>query len=176
MNERASVMLRELHMDDRQAILFGMNQPDLRKLIGANLPFTEADANYILRDGISDKQIWMGISDETTKVLLGLVALVRINNALRSGELSLTIFDSEKRSKGIGTFTLCNFLEYLFFCRNLNRVTAYVCDYNKKAIRFYEKFKFQVEGRIRQGCYWEGKYSDMITMGLLCTEYIPFVE
>ena len=171
-NTKTNDLLRVLRDEDINIILCGMNQIETRRLIGSHQPFTESEARHIIKEGVTDKQIWLGILNAKQESLCGLIALLRINNVLRSGELSLTVFDPSHQNQGMGTAALTEFLNYIFLCRNLNRVTAQVCDYNERAIRFYRKTGFIEEGRIRQGCYWDGKYSDMIIMGLLHADYI----
>lgn len=43
--------------------------------------------------------------------------------------------------------------------------------FNERAQKVYHRLGFQVEGRLRQECYTDGAYHDMIVMGLLREEY-----
>mgnify|MGYP000515863848 CR=1 FL=1 len=48
----------------------------------------------------------------------------------------------------------------------MHKITLYVVADNQIAIRLYQKFGFEIEGRIRDSFFGEdGKYHDMLVMG-----------
>jgi RimJ/RimL family protein N-acetyltransferase len=54
---------------------------------------------------------------------------------------------------------------------NLNRVFLRVFENNPGAIRLYEKAGFMHEGCLRQAEYQQGKFLDVLVMGILRSEY-----
>ncbi|MCX7795915.1 MAG: GNAT family N-acetyltransferase [bacterium] len=62
-------------------------------------------------------------------------------------------------------------LRYAFEVLNLNRVELTVYDFNKRAIRCYEKTGFTLEGRLRQKIFKNGNYQDVLIMSILKEEW-----
>jgi RimJ/RimL family protein N-acetyltransferase len=63
-------------------------------------------------------------------------------------------------------------LRFAFSEINLRRVTLTVFEYNRRAIRSYEKAGFQHEGRLRGALNKEGKRWDMLYMGIRREEWL----
>ncbi|MHB0879017.1 MAG: GNAT family N-acetyltransferase [Anaerolineae bacterium] len=53
----------------------------------------------------------------------------------------------------------------------LHRVSLHVYEHNPRAVRCYEKCGFVAEGRLRQAGFKEGKYFDILVMGILDDEF-----
>jgi len=73
--------------------------------------------------------------------------------------------------QGYGTDAMRVILRYAFDELNLHRVTLDVFGYNERAIRSYEKCGFKEEGRERQWLRRDGKYHDLVFMGILQEEW-----
>ena len=54
---------------------------------------------------------------------------------------------------------------------NLNRVWLHVFEFNERAAACYRKCGFQQEGHLRQHRYSEGRYYDVLVMGILRDEF-----
>ena len=96
--------------------------------------------------------------------LIGFIVLHSIEWNNRAGLLSIGIGDPSFRNKGFGTNALQLMLRYAFCELNLNRVGLDVIEYNKRAIRAYEKVGFQQEGRMREAVNRDGKSYDRVIM------------
>jgi ribosomal protein S18 acetylase RimI-like enzyme len=72
----------------------------------------------------------------------------------------------EYRGQGIGTALISQALEEAR-SRGLERVELDVYASNFNAIRLYEKYKFDVEGRKKRARKLDGRYDDIIDMALL---------
>ncbi|PLR89148.1 GNAT family N-acetyltransferase [Bacillus sp. T33-2] len=103
--------------------------------------------------------------------LIGFVVIHRIEWNNRVGQLAIGIGDSKNQNKGYGTDALKLILRFAFHELNLDRVGLDVIEYNKRAIRAYEKVGFQQEGRVRSAVYRDGKRYDRAMMGILRTEW-----
>ena len=55
---------------------------------------------------------------------------------------------------------------------NLHRVDLQVFEFNERAIASYRKVGFREEGRLRQHMYRDGRYWDIIHMGILRHEFM----
>ena len=58
-------------------------------------------------------------------------------------------------------------VNYAFQYRNMNRVWLQVIGNNERAIRAYEASGFEIEGRLRDHIWSNGRYHDIILMGIL---------
>ena len=68
--------------------------------------------------------------------------------------------------QGYGTEVMNTLLEISFDYFNMRKACLCVCSFNERAIRSYEKVGFEVEGRLREVVYRNGRYFDLVWMGL----------
>ena len=73
--------------------------------------------------------------------------------------------------KGLGTKITQFVLRYAFEELQLHRVDLRVLQYNKRAIKCYEKCGFIQEGVEREGALIEGKYETDLFMSILDREF-----
>ncbi len=62
-------------------------------------------------------------------------------------------------------------LDYAFGHQNFHRVAIGVVGFNTKALNFYERLGFQLEGVQRDGYYYEHRYHDFVMMSMLEEEF-----
>jgi len=84
--------------------------------------------------------------------------------------MGIVIGAVKDQNKGYGTEAIQLLQEFVFLQLNLNRLQFEVHDFNQMAIKCYQKCGFKEEGRIRQKHFGNGKYSDIIIMGILREE------
>jgi RimJ/RimL family protein N-acetyltransferase len=102
---------------------------------------------------------------------LGHVGLYRIDHRVRSAEFAILIGDKGSWGKGLGRRCTTFMVEYGFDQLNLNRIYLEVLATNSRAVELYKKIGFVEEGRLRCGQFKEGRYVDVLVMGLLRDEY-----
>jgi RimJ/RimL family protein N-acetyltransferase len=102
---------------------------------------------------------------------IGSTGFNEIDRRSRAAELGIMIVDKNCWNKGYGTDAVHTLVGFGFGELNLNRIYLRVFDYNRRAIRCYEKAGFVMEGRLRQGHYHNGQYYDVLIMGLLREEW-----
>lgn len=81
------------------------------------------------------------------------------------------LFDPNVWGKGLGTEITQLVLHYAFDELKLHRVDLRVLQYNKRAIKCYQKCGFIQEGVEREGALIEGKYETDVFMSILDREY-----
>lgn len=104
--------------------------------------------------------------------VIGCVRLWRISYRNRSAMLTIFIGDKNCWGKGYGTDALRVVLRYAFGPMELRRVELHVFDFNQRAIRSYEKAGFVREGARRQALNRDGRYHDILVMGVLREEFL----
>ena len=104
--------------------------------------------------------------------LIGEIGLDVVTWPGRDAFVGLGIGEPEHWNKGYGTDIMNVLLRFAFSEINLRRVTLTVFEYNRRAIRSYEKAGFQHEGRLRGALNKEGKRWDMLYMGIRREEWL----
>ena len=89
----------------------------------------------------------------------------------RNAELGIAIWKKDYWGKGYGADAIKTLLKYAFHELNLHKVYLRVYDFNKRAIRCYEKAGFKKEGILREVFWRNGKWHDTILMGILQSEF-----
>ncbi|HYG60211.1 MAG TPA: GNAT family protein [Symbiobacteriaceae bacterium] len=109
---------------------------------------------------------------EKNGTLIGSVRLWRVSERNRSA--MLTIFIGEKRAwgSGYGTDAMRLILRQAFGPMKLHRVELNVFDFNERAIRCYERVGFTREGIRREALCRDGRYHDILVMGILREEFL----
>lgn len=103
--------------------------------------------------------------------LIGETSLREIDYRNGGADFVIAIGDKSYWGRGFGTDATRALMRYAFEQLNLRRVTLYVHASNERAIRAYEKCGFKDEGRLREAHYMDGRYTDVLVMGLLRADF-----
>lgn len=103
--------------------------------------------------------------------LIGKALVEWIDWANGNGFIRLGIGAAEDRRKGYGSQALSMLLRYAFSELNLFRVTAVTPAYNDGAIHLFQKFGFVEEVRRRKAINRDGEFWDLVSFGLLNSEW-----
>jgi RimJ/RimL family protein N-acetyltransferase len=103
--------------------------------------------------------------------LVGLCGFFDLSRRNRTVELGIWI-SKEFWDEGYGTDAVRTLCRFGFREMNLQRIGLSVYELNLRAVRAYEKAGFKEEGRARRAHFMDGKYSDVIRMGLLAEDLI----
>ncbi len=103
--------------------------------------------------------------------LIGVISLAKIDWVSRNAELGVFIGNKELWGQGLGTEAIILLLDYVFNVLSLAKVYLRVLEYNKRAIRAYEKVGFKIVGRLRKHRFRGGKYWDEIIMEIFADEF-----
>ena len=165
-------ILRPLRVDDATDLARLMENMEGRENIRVVFPTSEEElARWI--EGLYRKKVPRDIvfAIDVEGTLIGTVSLHDINWTSRHGTLTIAIYRSDYRGRGIGTEATSLILDYAFDLLNLHRVKLEVYEYNKTALHIYEKLGFVKEGVWRSQRYLRGKYYDVVLMGILKDEW-----
>jgi RimJ/RimL family protein N-acetyltransferase len=89
----------------------------------------------------------------------------------RSTEVMILVGNPDYWGGGFGTDAMVNLLRYLFWSRNLHRVSLSVLAWNARALRSYEKAGFVREGLLRSDVFDGGRFHDQVVMAILRPEF-----
>ncbi|MGG4459703.1 GNAT family N-acetyltransferase [Brevibacillus sp. HB1.1] len=131
---------------------------------------TNGFVNQVILHASSSKSYM--ILDSQTNRPIGITSLIQIDLKNRNAECIIDIGEKEYWGKGYGREAMKLLLDYAFLEMNLHRVSLRVFSFNEKAIKLYERLGFKQEGVSRQFLFREGKWHDIVHMGILQQEYI----
>lgn len=120
---------------------------------------------------------WNDVTQETFAILssegehVGNCGLVKIDEARSKAEL--WIYLGQARGRGVGTRAVSLLLQRGFEGLGLNRIYLRVVSDNARAIEFYRRLGFTVEGTSRQDTVHEGTRLDSVWMSMLAAEHTP---
>jgi RimJ/RimL family protein N-acetyltransferase len=126
---------------------------------------TEAPA----ADGLTDVIMTFGLKGQDQP--LGNSGLHRISMIHRNAEWGIFIGRPEHWGKGFGREVAGAMLRYAFDTLNLHRVYLRVNADHEPGIRSYRAAGFKDEGVLRQAIFVDGKYVDLLLMGVLRDEW-----
>lgn len=150
--------------NDLEVELAGGGDPPMPQ----SLQRLEADFDRQAAEGGRDGA-WFAI--EIDGECVGQCGLFDFNETARTAQLGIAIGDKAYWGRGYGREAVTLLVEYAFRYRNFRRVWLWVHADNERAIRAYRACGFVEEGRLREHMYSNGRYVDVVHMGVLRSEW-----
>lgn len=113
----------------------------------------------------------MAIVDKDTNKAIGFCGLHNIDEVHRTATFGISIGDKSYWGHGIGTEATNLIVDFGFNILNLNSISLEVVDFNKRAIKCYEKCGFKSVGKKRQAIFKAGNYHDLLLYDILASEF-----
>jgi RimJ/RimL family protein N-acetyltransferase len=172
MFEVAGYRLRKPERSDVPALYRIKNDPGIAAmLVGFTTGYSTADLEaWVERHRTAPDEALLVIADREDRAI-GHVGLYRIDHRVQSAEFAIVIGDRSAWGKGLGRACSRRVIEYGFDELNLRRITLEVLETNERAISLYHSLGFVDEGRLRQAYRQQGRWIDLLLMGLLIEEY-----
>jgi RimJ/RimL family protein N-acetyltransferase len=111
------------------------------------------------------------IHERPSERLVGLTTFSNMDADNGSVLFHITIGERDAQDRGLGTEATSLMLAVAFETLGLHRVGLSVFAFNGRAIRAYEKAGFQIEGRLREAIWRDGRRWDEVQMGILADEW-----
>lgn len=168
------VRLRAYEKNDLEIARKFVNDPEVKKYLIPGIPFP-------LR--VDDEEKWYNSLNPFGKGEYSF-AIERIEDGKYIGGCGINKVDWKNSvaevgiflgkpywNKGYGTDAMRVLVNFIFSEMNINKVKLEVFSFNERAIRSYEKVGFKIEGALREEIFRNGKYYNVIVMGLLRKEW-----
>ena len=169
------VRLRGIDKSDLAAFVRWLNDPEVRCHLEILAPLSMGQEENWYADMLSQPAIaqplGIEINDGGSWVLIGDTSFININQTDRNAEVGIFIGERQYWDQGYGSEALQLMLKYGFETLNFHRIYLRVYETNPRGVRCYQKIGFTEEGRMRNHHYLEGKYIDVIIMGILKNEW-----
>jgi RimJ/RimL family protein N-acetyltransferase len=173
MLEGKNVGLRQIEESDLPIFRDWRNSPYIRGYTREYRPLNMINQKRWFESLLTDSSdIMFAIEKRDSKEVIGCCGLTYINWKEGHGEISIYIGESKWQEKGYATDALQLLLKYGFCELRLHRIYAIIFEYNERSLKFFEKNRFELEGRHREARFWDGKFHDELVYGLLEHEYL----
>ncbi len=167
-DEQAGIYLRLMTYEDTENIVNWRNSDAVRKNFIYQALFTrESHENWIRTMVETGKVVQMIICENDTDRPVGSVYIRDIDKTHQKAEYGIFIGEPQARGKGYGTAAARLMIKYCFEELKLHRLFLRVYAENIQAIRSYEKAGFVKEAHLREDVCIDGKYHDIVLMGIL---------
>lgn len=169
------IRLRGLDREDLPQFVTWLNDPEVRRFLSLYAPLSNAQEDKWFENlsnlSTAEQPLVIQMLENENWVTVGNISFLNVDQQSRNAELGLFIGAKDHWDQGIGTKAISLMLDYGFFTLNFHRIYLRVKEENQRGIRCYEKVGFKHEGRMREAVYLDGKYIDMIWMGILRDEW-----
>lgn len=118
-----------------------------------------------------DINLWYLIVCKEEEEPIGRIGMVHCHPEWKNTQLQIIIQNEEKRGKGYGMEALELLEKHIFDVLAYQRIAVQITDYNKRAIQFFKKAGYKLEGVQEQGYFYKDKFYDVILLRLLWKEY-----
>lgn len=168
------IRLRKLSNEDVSIYHKWRNDIEVMRFTNPSLDvFTYADTEGFVNRVIesSNSKGYM-IEEISTNKSIGVTSIINIDYGSQNAECIIDIGDKDYWGKGFGREAFKLLLDYAFKELNLHKVYLRVFSFNERAIKLYENLGFDIEGKLKEQLYRDGKWHDIIFMGLLKRNYM----
>ncbi len=168
------VLLREYRREDVPLRAKFLNDPEVELAAGGDppvpRPVERLERLYeqdLTREGRNPHMFAM----EADGKFIGICGLQGPNQTNRTVELFIIIGDKEYWGRGYGREAIGLLLDYAFRLHNYRKVSLSAKADNERALRCYRACGFVEEGRLREHEWSNGRYVDVVEMGVLRDEW-----
>ena len=165
------IYLSPINSDDYLKYVEWLNNYEIAKGVNHVTKVLSIESERKWLENATNEEYIFAIINKENDTLLGNISLMKIHEINRTAELGIFIGDENYLSRGYGSEAIMLLLDYAFNYVNLNNIMLRVFDYNKRAIKAYEKCGFNTFGIWKNCHYFDGKYSDEIFMYILKEDF-----
>lgn len=175
MKQDKTIIIKEAQESDAKAIIeyIQRNQDKYLYMISKTeeMKLEEAYEKQMIKLHGQRENCVFFIAVESKKVV-GMLNFVGGNRSrdMHDGEFGLSV-QTDHFGRGIGSLLMDNLMRWGQNNQVIRRMTLFVMHSNKRAIRLYQRYGFNIEGVRRQAVRFEdGRVQDLIMMGILKKE------
>jgi len=169
--------LSPISLDDVERYTEWVNDMEMGLFMQFSIGIIDLDKERELLQQLMKESFTFAIVEKDINKAVGNCSLMGISSVHRHSWFGIFIGDKTYWNRGIGTEATNLILDYGFNVLNLNNISLEVFDFNKRAIRCYEKVGFTKVGIRRKYVYIAGNYHDVVIYDILAEEFkSPYVN
>jgi RimJ/RimL family protein N-acetyltransferase len=168
------VVLRHHRQQNLDTVVRWYRDPELARLTRYQtrpMSVEEIERFFTMRL-LAGEGIAYAIHEASTERLIGLTTFSALDADNGSVLFHITIGEHDAWGRGYGTEATELMLRHAFERLGLHRVGLSVFEFNRRALRAYEKAGLVVEGRLRQAIARDDRWWDELQMGALQEEWL----
>jgi len=165
------VSLRALGAGDLERTLEWVNDSEVTKYTGTLFPISASEHQQWYQELLKDRTRRMFALVTSDGKHIGNIGLREIDWVARNAEVLVYIGEGEFRGKGYGTEAIAALADFVFQRLNLHKLYARVFSYNDRAMKSFERCGFRSEGLLREHVFRDGRYHEVVILGLLQKEW-----
>jgi UDP-4-amino-4,6-dideoxy-N-acetyl-beta-L-altrosamine N-acetyltransferase len=165
-----SVALRPITPGDSARLLAWRNSPAVSAYMYTDHLISPEEHARWLTAGLAacDRRYWM-IEDDGAPV--GLANVINIDPVRRRCEWAYYLGEASVRGRGVGAAVELLVLDHVFGPLGLNKLWCEVLLENEPVWRLHESFGFVREAHYRDHVWKEGRFQDVVGLGLLAADW-----
>lgn len=171
--EGKNMYLREVRIADVNENYYNwMNDNEVIKYLESRFypQSREKIEEYVRSINNDPNHIFLAIIEKKSNTHIGNIKLGSINWFHRLADVGLIIGEKTAWGKGYATEAIRLVTEYAFRKLNLHKLSAGCYEENIGSEKAFKKNGYIVEGIRKKHCFYAGKYTDVILMGIINEE------
>ncbi len=162
--EGESVNLRTVEREDAEFLRNGVNHPDVRVWMGNTRPKSLEQEEDFVEEVVSE-------SDDIHLMICrdghpkGIISLMDEDDEGKIGEVGIWLHP-DFHGQGYGTEAAELLVNHCFRQLDYHKIHARARADNTPSVSLWEKLGFQHEGKLRDHTYADGKYRDVVYLGV----------
>jgi RimJ/RimL family protein N-acetyltransferase len=167
------IYLRALELEDYKISIQWRKDKEIWDMLGGRQYFvSEAYEKKWVEDSIfQTRDIKLAICLRENDLYIGNVYMTDFDYINRSCNSHVLIGNRNYWGRGYAGEALKELLSFVFYERNINRVSARILEDNMQSLRLHEKLGFKKDGLLRQSVYKNGKYKNQYILSILMEEF-----
>jgi Acetyltransferases, including N-acetylases of ribosomal proteins len=166
--EGENIYLKELNTKDAQAIHEYTSDNEVSRFIGWSLMNTLNETTKhietMLKREEESTHLYASVVLKSTHEVIGTVMIFDFDKQANQAEVGY-VFNKAFWGKGYGSESIKLISKFAFESLKLHKLHASVVDINIGSARILEKNEYELEGRLKDHYYIEGKYYDALLFG-----------
>ncbi|NRD78156.1 GNAT family N-acetyltransferase [Bacillus sp. BRMEA1] len=166
--ESEKLYFKELSLADAQAIHNYASDIEVSQFIGwklmNTLDETREHIETMLKRETAGTHLYASIVLKATHKVIGTVMIFNFDHEANRAEVGY-VFHKDYWGKGFGTESVALMSHFAFTSLNLHKLHAIVVDENIGSARILEKNEYELEGRLKDHYFIEGKYYNALLFG-----------
>lgn len=166
------VNIRAIEQDDLGFIAAFHNDPEIARSLEFSWPISMEQQDAFLQRNLSDASTKRLIVETDAEGVIGYTGFWGIDWINRRATHGLIVGRKELHGRGYGTDIVMTCARIAFEELCLNRLEASIFEFNHASLQVYlQRCGWVEEGRMRKCLYRNGRFHDVIRVGILADEY-----
>lgn len=171
------VILRSIEREDLDFIIELVNDPNIEKtIVGWTWPLSRKDEEQWYTNFRNSNSTVRYIIETVQDGAVGLTGLTQIDWKNGSAKGAGIRIKPNVQTRGLATDAYMTMFRFAFDELRLHRITTSVFEDNVASLRFMEKCGCKIEGVQREAIYKNGKYYNLVTLGILDVDYKKHIK